>query len=148
MSLFGFVKDIGRKIIGKESEADEKVREMLESDNPGIKDLGVKYSDGVVELSGSADDPAAVEKAVLMAGNIAGVGEVKINALKSPPLPTDVEYYEIASGDTLSKIAKQFYGDANAYPKIFEANREVIKDPDLIYPGQKIRIPGGKGTPA
>jgi nucleoid-associated protein YgaU len=141
MSLFGFVKDIGRKVIGKESEADEKVREMLESDNPAIKDLGVKYSDGVVELSGSADDPAAVEKAVLMAGNIAGVGEVRINGLKSPPLPTDVEYYEIASGDTLSKIAKRFYGDANAYPKIFEANREVIKDPDLIFVGQKIRIP-------
>lgn len=141
MSLFGFAKDIGRKIIGKESEADQKVREFLESDNPGIKDLGVQYKDGVVELSGSADDPAAVEKAVLIAGNIAGVGEVRINALKSPPLPTDVDYYEIASGDTLSKIAKQFYGDANAYPRIFEANREVIKDPDLIFVGQKIRIP-------
>mgnify|MGYP003573836552 CR=1 FL=1 len=141
MSLFGFAKDIGRKIIGKESEADEKVREMLEGDNPGIKDLGVKYSDGVVELSGSADDPVAVEKAVLMAGNIAGIGEVKIDGLKSPPISTDVAYYEIASGDTLSKIAKQFYGNANAYTKIFEANREVIKDPDLIFVGQKIRIP-------
>jgi nucleoid-associated protein YgaU len=141
MGLFGFAKDIGRKIIGKESEADEKVRAFLEGDNPGIKDLGVKYSDGVVELSGSADDPEAVEKAVLMAGNIAGVGEVKINGLASPPLATDVDYYEIAAGDTLSKIAKQFYGDANAYPKIFEANREVIKDPDQIFVGQKIRIP-------
>ena len=44
-------------------------------------------------------------------------------------------------GDNLSKIAKKFYGDANQYNKIFEANREVIKDPNLIYPGQKIRIP-------
>nr|WP_281241822.1 LysM peptidoglycan-binding domain-containing protein [Thiocapsa roseopersicina] len=44
-------------------------------------------------------------------------------------------------GDTLSAIAKRFYDDANAYPRIFEANREVIKDADLIYPGQKIRIP-------
>ncbi|MCI0420990.1 MAG: LysM peptidoglycan-binding domain-containing protein, partial [Acidobacteria bacterium] len=43
--------------------------------------------------------------------------------------------------DTLSKIAKHYYGDANAYPKIFEANREVIKDPNLIFPGQKVRIP-------
>ena len=43
--------------------------------------------------------------------------------------------------DTLSKIAKQYYGDANKYPRIFEANREVIKDANLIYPGQKIRIP-------
>ena len=44
-------------------------------------------------------------------------------------------------GDNLSKIAKKFYGDPNQYNKIFEANREVIKDPNLIYPGQKIRIP-------
>jgi nucleoid-associated protein YgaU len=47
----------------------------------------------------------------------------------------------IKSGDTLSAIAKQFYGDPNKYPKIFEANREVIKDANLIFPGQKIRIP-------
>ena len=51
------------------------------------------------------------------------------------------QYYIIKSGDTLSAIAKQFYGDANTYPKIFEANREVIKDANLIFPGQKIRIP-------
>ncbi|ESQ13463.1 MAG TPA: peptidoglycan-binding protein LysM [Chromatiaceae bacterium] len=141
MSLFGFAKEIGRKVIGKESEASQKVREFLESDNPGIQDLDVNYSDGVVELSGKADDPIAVEKAVLMTGNIAGVNEVRINELQSPPLATDVEYYEIAPGDTLSKIAKEFYGDANHYSAIFEANREVIKNPDLIFVGQKIRIP-------
>lgn len=47
----------------------------------------------------------------------------------------------IQKGDTLSKIAKQFYGDANAYQQIFEANKEVIQNPDKIFPGQKIRIP-------
>ncbi len=41
----------------------------------------------------------------------------------------------------MSNIAKQYYGNTKDYPKIFEANREVIKDPDLIYPGQKIQIP-------
>ena len=51
------------------------------------------------------------------------------------------QYYVIKSGDTLSAIARQFYGDANQYPKIFDANREVIKDANLIFPGQKIRIP-------
>jgi nucleoid-associated protein YgaU len=141
MSLFGFAKHIGRKIIGKESEADEKVREFLEADNPGIQNLGVKVNGDIVELSGDTSDPEAVEKAVLMAGNIEGIGEVKIQGLKSPPLSTEVDYYEIRSGDTLSKIAKAFYGDANTYGKIFEANREVIKDPDLIFVGQKIRIP-------
>jgi nucleoid-associated protein YgaU len=143
MSLFGFAKHIGRKIIGKESEADEKVREFLESDNPGIRKLGVKVKGDVVELSGETDEPEAAEKAVLMAGNIEGIGEVKIDALKSPPISEDVDYYEIQSGDTLSKIAKQFCGNPNAYPAIFEANREVIKDPDLIFVGQKIRIPKG-----
>ncbi len=53
----------------------------------------------------------------------------------------DVDFYTIVKGDTLSGIAKEYYGDAMKYPVIFEANREVIKDPDLIFPGQKIRIP-------
>lgn len=141
MSLFGFAKNIGRKIFGKESEADEKVREYLEADNPGIDGLGVKVQDGVVFISGSATDPAAVEKAVLMAGNIEGIGEVRIDGVEAPPLSGDVEYYEIVAGDNLSKIAKRFYGDANAWQTLFAANKEVIKDPDLIFVGQKIRIP-------
>ena len=45
------------------------------------------------------------------------------------------------SGDTLSKIAKQVYGDANAYMKIFEANKPMLSDPNKIYPGQSLRIP-------
>jgi nucleoid-associated protein YgaU len=47
----------------------------------------------------------------------------------------------IKKGDTVSKVAKWHYDDANKYPKILEANQEVIKDADLIFPGQKIRIP-------
>jgi nucleoid-associated protein YgaU len=49
--------------------------------------------------------------------------------------------YEVVAGDTLSKIAKRFYGDAAKYPKIFEANRDQLKDPDVIKPGQKLKIP-------
>ena len=49
--------------------------------------------------------------------------------------------YTVVKGDSLSKIAKQEYGDANQWRKIFEANKDVIKDPDLIYPGQSLRIP-------
>lgn len=51
------------------------------------------------------------------------------------------EIYEVKSGDTLSKIAKHAYGDANAWKKIFEANTGVLKDPNKIYPGQKLKIP-------
>ena len=51
------------------------------------------------------------------------------------------QFYTIQRGDTLSGIAKKFYGKANEYMYIFEENRGVIDDPDKIYPGQTIRIP-------
>jgi hypothetical protein len=56
-------------------------------------------------------------------------------------LPAPAQIYEVVSGDSLSKIAKRFYGDAAKYPKIFEANRDQIKDPNMIKPGQKLKIP-------
>ena len=92
-------------------------------------------------MGGKAESAEAMEKAVLMAGNVAGVTDVNIDDLDAPEPADDVEYYTIESGDSLSKIAKQFYGNAMDYPKLFDANKEVIKDPDLIYPGQKIRVP-------
>jgi len=141
MGLFDFAKDIGRKLFSKESEAEEKIREHIEQDNPGIKDLKVAYNDGVVSLSGTAEDQAAMQKAVLMAGNVSGVAEVKADALEAPESVEQVEYYVIEKGDNLSAIAAKYYGKGSAYPRILEANREVIKDPDLIFPGQKIRIP-------
>ena len=49
--------------------------------------------------------------------------------------------YVVQAGDTLSKIAQRYYGDATLYTKIFEANRDVLKDPNRIFPGQKLRIP-------
>ena len=51
------------------------------------------------------------------------------------------QWHEVVSGDTLSKIARKYYGDPGLYMKIFEANRDVLKDPDLIKVGQKLRIP-------
>ena len=55
--------------------------------------------------------------------------------------PDFTQWHEVKSGETLSKIAQQYYGDARLYPKIFEANRDVLKDPNLIRVGQKLRIP-------
>jgi nucleoid-associated protein YgaU len=49
--------------------------------------------------------------------------------------------YIVVKGDSLSKIAKEQYGDASKWRRIYEANRDLIKDPDLIYPGQSLRIP-------
>jgi nucleoid-associated protein YgaU len=51
------------------------------------------------------------------------------------------ESYTVAKGDSLSKIAKRVYGNANQWRRIFEANRDKIENPDLIYPGQVLRIP-------
>ena len=143
MGLFDFFKDMGEKIFGSEDEAAEKIKENIEAANPGIQGLNVAYHDGVVELTGTADSAEAMEKAVLMAGNVKGVSEVKADGVSAPPQPAPVEYYVIQKGDSLSAIAKRYYGNAKDYPRIFEANREVIKNPDLIYPGQKIRIPLG-----
>jgi nucleoid-associated protein YgaU len=141
MGLFDFLKGNGKKLFNKEDEASGKIKDEIEKSNPGISGLDVTYQDGVVSLSGEAATPEAMEKAVLIAGNVQGVGEVKVEGLSAPAQTAEVEYYVIEKGDTLSAIAKRYYGDANAYPRIFEANREVIKDADLIYPGQKIRIP-------
>jgi len=141
MGLFDFVKDIGNKLFNRDEEAAQKIKAHIEETNPGIQDLVVEFNDGVVSLSGNADSAEAMEKAVLMAGNVKGVAEVKADSLSAPQLQATVEYYVIKKGDTLSAIAKHYYGKANDYPRIFEANREVIKDPDLIFPGQKIRIP-------
>jgi nucleoid-associated protein YgaU len=55
--------------------------------------------------------------------------------------PDFTQWHEVKSGETLSKLAQRYYGDASLYPKIFEANKDVLKDPDLIRVGQKLRIP-------
>jgi nucleoid-associated protein YgaU len=143
MGLFDFAKDIGDKIFGDkeppETQAD-KIKSHIETDNPGISDLQVTVNEGIVSMSGEATSREALEKAVLLAGNVKGVEQVMAVTVKAADEPK-VEFYEIKSGDSLSAIAKKFYGDATQYPRLFEANREVIKDPDKIYPGQKIRVP-------
>jgi nucleoid-associated protein YgaU len=141
MGLFDFVSNIGKKIFGSEAEAPEKIKDYIEAENPGVKDLQVSVQDGVATLSGVAESAEAMEKAVLMAGNIKGISEVRADNLTAPAATEKVEYYVIKSGDTLSAIAAKYYGKGSLYPRIFEANREVIRDPDLIFPGQKIRIP-------
>lgn len=55
--------------------------------------------------------------------------------------PVDMQTYTVAKGDSLSKIAKHFYGNANSWRQIFEANRDQISNPDLIHPGQTLKIP-------
>jgi nucleoid-associated protein YgaU len=142
MGLFDFARDIGNKIFSRDDEAAEKIKAHIEADNPGVKDLKVNYEQGLVEITGEAKDQEALEKTVLMAGNVRGVSEVKLAGETKPlEMVGNVVFYSIQSGDTLSAIAKRYYGNAMDYPRIFEANREVIKDPNKIFVGQKIRIP-------
>ena len=54
---------------------------------------------------------------------------------------TATKIYEVVSGDSLSKIAKREYGDANKWNRIYEANQDILKDPNKIFPGQKLKIP-------
>ncbi len=142
MGLFDFAANIGRKLFDREEDAGDKIQAHIEDNNPGLDNLKVEVNDGVATLSGEAESAEALEKAILMAGNVEGVSEVKADGVSAPEIEEDkVTYYEIQSGDTLWAIASKHLGDGNRYPEIFEANREVIQDPDLIFPGQKIRIP-------
>ena len=140
--MFEFLKDIGTKLFGSKEEAPQKLKEHIEADNPGVENLEVAMNeDGSVSLSGVAKDRDALEKAALMAGNVEGVEKVDVSGVQvQEDQPKKVEIYEIQKGDTLWAIAQKFYGDGSKYTKIFEDNKEVIKDPDKIYPGQKIRI--------
>jgi nucleoid-associated protein YgaU len=149
MGLFDFVKEFGAKLFGADegtAEAAESIKAAILEDNPGIENLEVSMDDeGNVTLSGNASSVEAMEKAVLIAGNVQGVTNVIADAITVPEVPAEevveVEYYTIEKGDTLWAIATKYYGNGAKYTKIVEENLEVIKDADKIYPGQKIRIP-------
>ncbi|QTR49314.1 peptidoglycan-binding protein LysM [Candidatus Thiothrix anitrata] len=144
MGLFDFARNIGKKIFGKEEEAPEALAQHINEDNPGVNGLQVQVQDGVATLTGEASSAEALEKAVLMAGNAMGIQEVKADGMTiadGSQVGGDDEFYIIEKGDTLWKIAEKAYGNGSKYTKIVEVNREVIKNADLIFPGQKIRIP-------
>jgi len=144
MGLFDFAANIGKKVFGiSDASAADDIKAHIEKNNPGVADLKVGYDkdNELVTLEGTCETCEAKEKAVLMAGNMKGVSHVAANSLKAPEAESEVEYYVIEKGDTLWAIASKFLGNGSKYPEIFEANKEVIEDPDLIFPGQKIRIP-------
>ena len=147
MGILDFAKDIGSNLFQTDSAAAEKINEMLSIKLTPIKDLSVAYDDGTVTLCGECMNQQHRDQAVLLAGNVKGGEKVVSDELSYPqpaadePAEEKIEFYEIKSGDTLSGIAKHFYGDFKLYTKIFDANRDVIGDPDKIYPGQKIRVP-------
>ena len=145
MSLFGFAKELGRKIFDTDAEAADNIRDHLNVRLAGLKNLAVDFDDGVCTISGECPDENTRNRAVLIAGDTQGVEKVVADNLTFPEPPPEekpkFEIYEIVSGDTLGGIAKHFYGKASLYTRIHEANKELIPDPNKIYPGQKIQIP-------
>ena len=145
MSLMDFARDVGRQLFDTDAEAADNIKQHLEIRLSGIRNVDVQFDDGVATICGDCDNQAVKERAILIAGNIKGVEKVIADGLNAPAPPAkDVskdQFYEIKRGDTLGAIAKQFHGKASQYMRIFEANRDIIDNPDKIYPGQKIRIP-------
>lgn len=95
------------------------------------------------KLGGKKDDKPKADFSNVQSGSSSTAAEPAAAPAPGPTATTGAEQtYTVVSGDSLSKIAKRYYGDANQWPRIHEANRDQIKNPDLIHPGQKLRIPG------
>jgi len=157
MSLFSFIKEAGEKLFGgKEAQAatvandqealNAKAASAIENyinvQNLCVSNLKVSYDAalGKVTVTGEAPTQAIKEKVTLCCGNVSSVTSVDNQMTVLNPEP-EAQYHDVVRGDTLSAIAKKYYGDANKYPVIFEANKPMLTHPDKIYPGQKLRIP-------
>jgi nucleoid-associated protein YgaU len=168
MSLISFIHDAGEKLFNRpkaapapaaapataaapagpdiaalNATASEAIERYIASQGLKADGLDVRY-DGASEtvtVSGVAPDQATKEKIVLCCGNVAAVAKVNDLLTVGAGGGPESTYREVKAGDTLSKIAKEAYGDGNAYMKIFEANKPMLSSPDKIYPGQKLRIP-------
>lgn len=143
MGIFDFIKSAGAALgLGgkdKAPAADDLKKEVAKH-GLSAEGLDVKVEGDTVKVTGSAADQATKEKIVLALGNVAGVAKVEESITTAQPAQEAV-FYTVKAGDTLSKIAKEHYGDANKYQVIFEANRPMLSHPDKIYPGQVLRIP-------
>ncbi len=165
MGMFTFIKEAGQKLFGHtevekaavaaaadpaaqptldqlNSAAASGIRTYIETQNLGLTGLFVMFdgSTGTVTVQGDAPSQEASEKVTLCCGNVGGVQSVENMLVVAEPAD-ESQYHDVVRGDTLSAIARTYYGNANKYPLIFEANKPMLGHPDKIYPGQKLRIP-------
>ncbi len=156
MGIFSFIKNAGSKLFGKKESSTETItaptieelnaekaaqlRQAIADLQLPVDGLTIEVNDDTVILSGEVENQSDKEKIILTAGNVEGIAAVDDRMTVANPEPEAV-FYEVKSGDSLSKIAKAQYGDPMKYPVIFEANKPMLKDPNLIYPGQVLRIP-------
>lgn len=106
-----------------------------------VDGLDIRFVDGKAEVSGKVADQETRERVILAIGNTQDVDQVEDDIEITGAAVAESNMHVVVSGDTLSKIAQEHYGDAGKYPVIFEANKPMLSDPDLIYPGQVLRIP-------
>ena len=160
MGLLSFVREAGEKLFGRkdvEAAAAESAQDKLADLNQKAAAAIVAYIDkqgldtsaltvsfdgasSTVSVAGTVADQATKEKVLLCCGNVDGVDKVDDQLAVTNPEPP-ATFHTVVRGDTLSAIAKACYGNANAYMKIFEANKPMLSDPNKIYSGQVLRIP-------
>lgn len=151
MGLFSFIKNAGAKVFGIGKTTEEEVAEVAVENSKklfstvnslgfDVVDLDVEVKDDTVIVWGEADSQATKEKVILVLGNTTGIASVDDRMTVKIQEP-EAQFYTVVGGDSLSKIAKSFYGNAMKYPVIFEANKPMLENPDKIYPGQVLRIP-------
>ena len=150
MGLMSFFKGVGEKLFGhKEEAAPVAEKEVLKASAllAHVQQLGlafntltIKTTGDTVTLVGEVDTQEDAEKISLAVGNVEGVHMVDNQLIVATPEP-EAKFHTVEKGDTLSKIAKEYYGDMMKYPVIFEANKPMLSHPDKIYPGQVLRIP-------
>ncbi len=158
MGLFSFLKNAGAKLFGKKDapavatapteeelkmitkQKEMRLKSIVESLGLEVENLDISLHDDTVTIYGQTESQANKEKIVLAVGNVEGIAAVDDRMQVVNPAP-EAQFYQVQSGDSLSKIAKKYYGNAMKYPMIFEANKPMLSDPDKIYPGQMLRIP-------
>jgi nucleoid-associated protein YgaU len=157
MGLFSFIKNAGAKIFGGKTDAEKaaeaaaaelkaeelaaaRLQETIGDLQLQVENLNIHIDDDTATITGMAYDQATKEKVVLVVGNSEGIATVD-DQMTVEHVEPEAQFHTVVSGDTLGKIAKKYYGNAMKYPEIFEANKPMLKNPDLIYPGQVLRIP-------
>ncbi|WP_432005364.1 peptidoglycan-binding protein LysM [Streptomyces parvus] len=140
MSLFSFVKEAGDNVAGL-SDSDFEARLIKHIEGVGLGTPGISaHAEGdKVVLRGEVNSQEEREKLLLATGNIQGVASVEDWMTVSGSTAQPSRFVTVKAGDTLSSISKAVYGDPNRYQKIFEANRPLLKRPE-VYPGQVLRI--------
>ena len=168
MGLFNFVKSVGEKLgLGEQAPDAQSIKTALDGLNLGTENVKVAVENGKAILTGAVKDQATLEKAILAVGNLHSIESVNTDNLKvengqksasnqtaqsetsqassNPAAAQSAEphFYEVKKGDTLWKIAEEVYGKGHGDKNkiIFEANKPMLKSPEKIVPGQKLRSP-------